>query len=313
MTSLEQQLKKLKTPQTDDYRLQKYRSSFLYSKKEAAAVDCYTHLRIANNGLKNLVKLNPKLKSFEDLFADSSIEIDRAVLQSDENDQLSKTLRKFINNCIVPFFMLNDCHEVLEYLVYKYKIHSYQPNDLLCAILPYHETKLFSRALQLFSVFDQQLWAWLQPYKKENVPVPKERIMAVLKNKSKLPLVNLLGEKLIEINKDTPLADIYTSFYTTSIMCVLDFDLDEKFFISLMPYVYKAIKKSKNSSLFMAGLVLVGYLAYTQPLDDNYVQKLCTKMERTHAKIKEREPQKAEVLDEYLNKVLAVIKNQVEA
>lgn len=314
MTSLEQQLKRLKTPQTEAFRQQKYRPSFLYDRKEAAAIDCDTHLRIARKGVKKLIKLNPNLEHFIDLFSDQSKEIERAVLQQDENEQLSKRLRKFIHNSIVPFFMLNDCHEIIEYLIYKYQIHNYQTNDLLCALLPYHETRLFARALQVVENIDSSLWGWLDPYKREGVPVPKQRIIDVLSSRSKLPLVTLLGDKLIEMNRDSRLAGIYTSFYTTTMMCVLERDLDESFYLAFTQHVDKAIKKSSNSNLFMAGLVLIGYLVYTQELEDSYLERVTQRLKKSYGKLLEKEGdnenKNKDLLEEYYNKVLAVISHQ---
>lgn len=307
MTSLERQLKRLKTPQTEAFRIQKYRASFLYDRKEAAAVDEDTHLRIAIRGFKKLARLYPELEEYLDLFSEQSKSIERSVLLKEENDRLSQRLVKFINNTVVPFFMLNHCHEIFEYLIYKYQVHRYEVNDVLCALLPYHETRLFARALQVIEDLDTNLWSWLKPYKEEGVPVPKERIMTVLANRSKLPLATLLGDKLIEINRHTSRSSIYTSFYTTTMMCLLDRDLDERFYVSFMPHVMKMVEKSTNVNLFMASLVLVGYLAYTQDLDDPYVEKLVKKLTRTHTKVRD---QNSPLLDEYFNKVLAVLQEK---
>lgn len=312
MTSLEQQLKRLKTPQTEAFRQQKYKPSFLYDRKEAAGIDCDTHLRLAKKGFKKLLKLNPDLEQYQDLFSEKSKEVERSILHQDENDQLSKRIRKFIHNSVVPFFMLNDCHETLEYLIYKYQVHNYQTNDLLCALLPYHETRLFARALQVINDFDTSLWGWLKPYKKEGVSVPKQRIIDVLSSRSKLPLVSLLGDKLIEINRDSSKAGIYTSFYTTTMMCVLERDLDENFYQTFAQHVDKAIKKSNNSNLFMAGLVLIGYLAYTQELEESYLKRMITKLTKAHAKLREKEEKNKDLLDEYYKKVLAVINHQLD-
>lgn len=308
MTSLERQLKRLKTPQTEAFRQQKYRASFLYDRREAAAIDCETHLRIANKGLKRLIRINPELECFRELFSEESKQVDRAVLQQDENEQLSEQIRKFINNAIVPYFMLNDCHECIEYLIYKYQVNTYQIDDMICAVLPYHETRLFARFLQVLPDLESGLWTWLVPYKKDGVPVPKERILSVLASKQKLPLVSFLGDKLIEINRESPTGSgIYTSFYTTTMMCLLDRTLDESFFVTFMPYVYKCVKKAHNTSLFMAGLVLIGYLAYTQELDESYQKRLVERLSKTHAKFLEKPPKNMQLLDEYYKKVIAVI------
>lgn len=310
MTSLEKQLKRLKTPQTEEFRQQKYRISFLYDKKEAASIDGDTHLRIASKGFKKLLKLNPDLEDFRDLFAEDSKSIERSSLMKEENEQISLQVRKFIHNAVVPYFMLNDCHETFEYLLYKYHIHTYQTDDMLCAILPYHETRLFARALQTIPHLDEQIWGWLTPYKKEGVPVPKERVINVLSSRSKQPLVSLLGDKLIEINRDSSKAGIFTSFYTTTMMCVLDRDLDEKFYVIFMPHVYKAIKKSNTTGLFMASLVLIGYLAYTQELDEGYSEKIVKRLAKTHDKLRQKDEKSRELLDEYYKKVVSVLKNK---
>lgn len=313
MTSLERQLKRLKTPQTEAFRQQKYKPSFLYEKKEAAAIDFDTHLRIANKGFKKLLKLNPALEKFQYLFDKQSKDIERTILQKDENDQLSDSIRKYMHNSIVPYFMLNDCHETLEFLIYKYQVHAYQTDDYLCSILPYHETRLFARALQVVdNLAENPLWSWLDAYKKEGVPVPKERILSIMSSRQKLPLVSLLGDKLIEMNRDSEQVGIYTSFYTTTMMCVLDRDLDEKFYVAFMPHVYKAIKKSNNSNLYMAGLVLIGYLAYTQELDESYMDKMLERLTKTHAKLCEREEKKREMLDEYYQRVLNIMNRSRE-
>lgn len=254
--------------------------------------------------------MNPDLEEYKDLFSPESKAIERSTLSKEENDQLSSRVRKFMHNSIVPFFMLNDCHETFEYLLFKYNVHTYQTNDLICALLPYHETRLFARALQTITNLDDKLWGWLAPYKKEGVPVPKERILNVLASRSKQPLVSMLGDKLIEMNRDSSKVGIYTSFYTTTMMCVLDRDLDEKFFVVFMQQVYKTIKKSKNTSLFMAGLVLIGYLAYTQDLDETYNEKLRDRLTKTHSKLRERDEKSRELLDEYYSKVVSILKTK---
>lgn len=310
MTSLEHQLKRLKTPQTEEFRQhQIFRTSFLYDRKDAAGIDCDTHLRLANKGLRNLIKLNPDLEEYTDLLNEESKTIERSALTQAENDKLTQRLRRFINNTIVPFFMLNHCHEVFEYLIYKYHIHTYQPNDILCAILPYHETRLFARALLTIPQLEPQLWGWLEPYKTAGVPIPKDRIMAILANKARLGLVELMGDKLIEINHDADKASTYTSFYTTIMMCVLEADLGEKFYVTFMPHVYKAVKKANNINMYMAGLVLIGYLAYTQDLNESYLDKLVKRLAKTHEKLRCKADNR-DLLDEYHKKVLTVITQQ---
>lgn len=94
-------------------------------------------------------------------------------------------------------------------------------------------------------------------------------------------------------------------------MCVLERDLDESFYIAFSQHVDRAIKKSNNSNLFMAGLVLIGYLAYTQELEDSYLERMIERLTKAHTKLCDKQKDQ-KILDEYYNKVLLVIKHQLD-
>ena len=52
----------------------------------------------------------------------------------------------------------------LEYLIQKYYVHVYNAEDLLVSFLPYHETFLFDRILQLVDLAQYPHWSFLRPF-----------------------------------------------------------------------------------------------------------------------------------------------------
>lgn len=46
----------------------------------------------------------------------------------------------------------------------RFHIHLYNPDNLVGCVLPYHETKLFVRVIQLLKISDPtHRWHWLHP------------------------------------------------------------------------------------------------------------------------------------------------------
>lgn len=308
MTSLEHQLKRLKAPQTEEYRIKKHRASFLYKHKEADSIDSHTHLRVARKGFDNLTNLNPKLNEYSHLFEESSIEFDRAIIDEQENTKLTKTLRKLMNNILVPFFSLNDCHEVFEYLIYKYKVELYQPDDVLAATLPYHQTKMFVRVLDLFSDFNEP-WHWLDSFKKQKNIISKQTLFKILGQKNNQPLLGLLGDKLIEINKESAMPDIYISFYTTTVIYLLGQDSSLHLLDTVLPCIDRILKKAKKANIYMTGLVLVAFVATSLTPDEKYWTKIIERLQTAHSRMLLLEPEKADIFNDYFDKITNMTAN----
>lgn len=307
MTSLAKQLLSLKAPQTDEYEYSKNKESFLYNRQDAAAINCDTHWRIANRGLENLIELDENLSEYRDLFDENSKNIERATLTQGQNSELSTRLRKFLNNTIVPFFMLTSCHETLEYLVYKYKLNTYQPDDLLGALLLYHDTRLFARALQIIPNL-KGLWSWLAHYQKEGVPVPKDKIVGIVLNNT--VLLSFLGDKLIEINRDCKHnATKYCSFFSTLAMATLQRNHSDQFLAILYPHIHKALRKAYSIDLYMVGLVTAVYLVHQITVEEEFLDSLMKTIAKSHEKLMTKYPEQ----EDYLNRIYQNAKEVMSA
>ncbi|XP_011695348.1 PREDICTED: HEAT repeat-containing protein 1 [Wasmannia auropunctata] len=169
-TSLAAQLKKLRTPQTNLLLQEKKRPSLLFDPKEAANLDRDTVLNIGQSGLEELQKLSSVFDEFHGtLFAQSSVNFERAIQNVMLNKQLDAEIAKFLL-LATPYFLLNACHKALEWLVFRYHIHQYNREQFILLILPYHETRMFVRALQLIDLSDESdKWHWLAPMQKRGI------------------------------------------------------------------------------------------------------------------------------------------------
>lgn len=221
-TSLAQQLQKLAVPQTQVLLRDKKRASLLFDPKEAAGIDRDTFYDIGISGLKELQKYNPEFAAFESsLFGKPSRQIERAVEDRDTNRKLNKTIRKFLHY-LSPYFLLKPAHKSLEWLIHRFSIHEYNKEDVLRLILPYHETNIFVRFLQLLDLRNEaDRWGWLRPMQKSGVHLTK----SVLFNRDVAFLrfvTNMTVEAVRECGpKATSLTTLFT-FYCTCTVGALD-------------------------------------------------------------------------------------------
>ena len=73
-------------------------------------------------GLEQLRKFDRAIGDREmSLFADASITLNRATLDKMENEDLDRTLDRFIIE-LSPYFYQYGCKQVLEWLIHKYQV-----------------------------------------------------------------------------------------------------------------------------------------------------------------------------------------------
>ncbi len=69
--------------------------------------------------------------------------------------------------------MLKATHKVLEFLIRRYHIHEHNTDSVIECILPYHETKYFSRMLQLTKLPAGSRWEFLGTAQKSNAALAR--------------------------------------------------------------------------------------------------------------------------------------------
>ncbi|XP_069672379.1 HEAT repeat-containing protein 1 [Periplaneta americana] len=177
-TSLAQQLKRLALPQTSLLVQGKTRPSLLFDPREAAKFDRETFYDIGVSGLEELIKLNPRFEEFQrNLFDLASQSFERSVEDKKANKVLNKLIRRFLL-LLSPYFLLKASHKALEWLVNRYHIESFNVDDVMGLILPYHDTRMFVRVVQMIELSDTSgRWHWLHPIQGPGVPLSKTALL----------------------------------------------------------------------------------------------------------------------------------------
>lgn len=63
-------------------------------------------------------------------------------------------------------------------IVYRFHVHQYNADDLFMLALPYHESRIFIRIIQLIDVSSpSHPWHWLEPLQKKGVPLSKTALL----------------------------------------------------------------------------------------------------------------------------------------
>lgn len=238
-TSLAEQLQKLAVPQTGLLERDKKRPSLLFDPKEAANLRGETFFQIGLDGFEELKSRNPAFEQFENtLFHPTSKDFERSVHDSNANKKLNRNIRRF---CLLlsPYFMLNCSYKALEWLVYRYSIHEFNREELLMLILPYYETNIFVRAIQLLKLKDpKDRWHWLRPLQKPGVHLAKNTLFGHAASSPQfLQFVSKFVLEVVREHKRTANLGMVFNFYSTTFAGALHFskEVGEPQVVQMLP------------------------------------------------------------------------------
>ena len=178
MTSLAKQLSLLARPQPALPSGTK--ASLLFDVKSAARIERDLIFSIGCNGLDELRQLDDSLVLwYSDLFEETYAEkhYTREVLTEGEVRELDGKVREAVDK-VAGYFLFPACHKVLELLIRYYQVHIYARDFLLLALLPYHDTKVFVRLLQLVNLQGCE-WEWLRNHQQVGAIVPRADLVTI--------------------------------------------------------------------------------------------------------------------------------------
>lgn len=191
-------------------------------------MQAYDHIlifKIGISGLEDLEKLDVRFCSFRDsLFSLSSKQFERAVQTLEVNKKVDEEIEKFLI-LLSPYFTLRSSHKALEWLVNRYHVHQFNVDAWIMCVLPFHDTKIFVRAVQVLNLksrFNQ--WHWLKVIQRTGVPLSR---VSLIRNCSKdLGLLRLICnnlEKALQVHSEKPtVLNVFIAFYATSIIGILE-------------------------------------------------------------------------------------------
>lgn len=284
MTSLAQQLQKLAVPQTSLLTRDKKRASLLFDPKEAASIDRDTYYDIGLSGLKELIRLNPQFAHFENnLFSTTSRQIERSVENVEMNEKLDKNIKKFLH-LLGPYLLLKPAQKALEWLIHRFSINEYNKDDCMKLILPYHETNIFVKFLQILNVKNEvtDKWHWLREVQKGGIHLPKSALFNHASQNTNF--LKLICEMTVEGCKENgsrahTLTTLF-SFFCTTIIGALEkgTEISEPQITTLLPTLLRGMSSEipdfrASCYLIVAKILKIAQLSPKILL--NLTQKLC--------------------------------------
>ena len=277
MTSLAKQLQKLAIPGQPTFQQltsKKRTPSFLFQPEDVADVTIDTVYSLAQNGLEEIISMDRSFVEYEDsLFSDASKTFERTMLTREALEELDKKLNKFLRQ-LSPYFMLKPAHKCLEWLVRVYRVHCHNADVLMECVLPYYQTVIFARVVQLLPLKDRTLskWAWLVPVKRSGTPLSKLTLTQhCLSDLSFLVFVCECVPASLKACKHSSSSNssrMAVSLYTSTLLSVLDSasSITEDLVMRLMPYLKRGLK-SGNLEYKASSYMVVSQLAVVMEME----------------------------------------------
>ncbi|KAF3704004.1 HEAT repeat-containing protein 1 Protein BAP28 [Channa argus] len=313
MTSLAHQLKRLALPQSDPNLLsRKEVASLLFDPKDAASMDRSTFYALGCTGLEELLGIEPAFLEFQDtLFSRASLTLERSVQSKEVNEKLNTGISLFLTR-LCPYFLLKPAHKCIEWLVHRFHIQLYNTDSLLACALPYHDTNVFVRVLQLLRIKDaNNRWNWLHCLQKPGVPLSRGALIThCYTDLSFMDFICTLVTKSIqaysEHSESCSQLRVIFSFYASTIVPALDAvdKVSEAIISKLLPYVQRGLKSSLMDYK-AATYMIVCQLSVKVVMEQSLVDSLAVHISKSLVK----EPVLAK---EGLGSLIVLLQNQKE-
>lgn len=289
MTSLAYQLKKLALPQSDRCLFSRHDvASLLFDPKDAATMDRSTFYALGCTGLEELLGIEPAFLEFQNtLFSQASLTLERSVQSKEVNEKLDTEISLFLTR-LTPYFLLKPAQKCTEWLVHRFHIHLYNTDSLLACVLPYHDTNVFVRVVQLLKIQDPtSCWNWLHSLQKPGVPLSRGTLITHCY--SDLSFLDFLCNMVTRsIQAYSGHSETYSqlrvvfSFYASTIVPALDAvgDVSDTIISKLLPYIQKGLKSSL-SDYKAATYMIVCQLAVKVVMEGSLVDSLAVHISKS--------------------------------
>ncbi|XP_068041112.1 HEAT repeat-containing protein 1 isoform X2 [Anomalospiza imberbis] len=293
MTSLAEQLKRLALPQTDPSLLDRSEvASLLFTCKEAATIDRDTFFAIGCTGLEELMGIDPSFEEFQSsLFSSTSKGLERSVQTKAVNQQLDKNISLFLIH-LSPYFMLKPAQKCLEWLIQRFHIHLYNQDSLIGCVLPYHETNLFVRVIQLLDIKSPtHKWHWMDPIRKPGVPLARGTVIThCYKDLDFMDFICRLVAKSVKVFSECPgnsaQLRVLLVFYASTIVSALGAaeKITDAVVSLLLPYVQKGLKSSVQDYR-AATYMIICQMTVKVTVETSLVHSLMVQISKTLLKV----------------------------
>lgn len=177
------------------------------------------------SGLEDLEKLDSRFSEFRDsLYSPSSKQFERAVQTLEVNKKVDEEIEKFLV-LLSPYFTIRSSQKALEWLVNRYHVQEFNVDSWIMCVLPFHDTKIFVRAIQLLNLTSKfSPWHWLRSIQKPGIPLPRSTLLNVCaKDVGLLKLICANLEMATKVHSEKPaVLNLFVAFFTTTIVGMVE-------------------------------------------------------------------------------------------
>lgn len=322
MTSLSLQLQRLALPQTDpNLFTRKEVASLLFEPKDAATMDRSTFYALGCTGLEELLGIEPSLSGFQQtLFSSSSLTLERSIQTKDVNRKLDGDISLFLCR-VCPYFLLRPTHKCLEWLIHRFHIHLYNVDSLVACVLPYHDTKIFVRVIQLLKIQEPtHKWNWLHCIQKPGVPLSRLTLVTHChKDLGFMDFICNIVHNSIQAFSDrpgTPPLRVVFSFFASTVVSALDSapTITDAIITKLLPYIHQGLR-SPFVDFTACSLMLLCQLSVKVVMETALVQALSSALCRSLSKSHKNPDQDSDpvLVRESLGALIVLLQNQDHA
>ncbi|KAJ0234156.1 Uncharacterized protein HA466_0276910 [Hirschfeldia incana] len=263
------------------------RPSILFSPKEAADFDIESIYELGLKGLEVLGNKDERFKNFvSDLFSHKSREIDRELLNKEENARIDASISSYLR-LLSGYLQFRASLETLEYLIRRYKVHVYNVEDVVLCAMPYHDTHAFVRIVQLISTGNTK-WKFLDGVKNSGAPPPRSvLVQQCIRDTQVLETLCEYGSRTKKYQPSKPVVSFTTAVVVEVLGSVAKVDGDIVKLI--LPFVDSGLQSAAKGCLDQqaGALMVVGMLANRASLNDNLIKRFMRSIidvAREHAK-----------------------------
>ncbi|KAK7300089.1 hypothetical protein RJT34_10922 [Clitoria ternatea] len=263
-TSIASQLEALRSfVKTDSEPLKRpfTRPSILFDPKQAADIDIETIHTIALQGLEVLIGHEERFRNYKnDLFSHKSKELDRELMGIEQNNRLNSSIASYLR-LLSGHFLLPSALKTLEYLIRRHKVHVYNTEDLILCALPYHDTHVFVRIVQILDTRNTR-WGFLDGVKVTGAPPPRTVIVQqCIRDKGVLEVLCSYASPSKKIQASRHVIGFCTAVFTEVLGTVVT--VDDDLVKRILPFVVsglqpgiKGVADHKAGSLMIIGLLV---------------------------------------------------------
>ncbi|KAG0209950.1 HEAT repeat-containing protein 1 [Mortierella sp. GBA30] len=285
MSSLARQLKAIGSADATrgSEKAAKHRASFLFDSKQAADYDIDTIYSIGVNGITELKQLDPKFAPFEKtLFAESMKNVDRVLQTKEDNAKLDESITLFLRQ-LSPYFLLKPAGKALEWLIRRFRIHEFNIDAILLAVLPYHETALFVTMISILQIEETSRWVFLRPIRKSKQPLERTLLIQyMLKDRS---IVEFICETALQAVARRTSFKTLMSFYAAAMLqyiATLPVITDDVLTV-VFPYILEGLKAKASPEYQIASYMIISQISERATLTYEVLSSLFATMTSSYA------------------------------